>query len=120
LADRVAPRLRKAERAGRTVTVRVRFAGMKSVTRSTTLARPLSSTRTLTEVGEQLVAVALAGHPGENEITLLSVSNLVPQAAFQLELPFSHDGSEAGARWAVDRSVDAVRARFGREAVGYA
>jgi DNA polymerase-4 len=24
------------------------------------------------------------------------------------------------ARWAVDRSVDGVRARFGREAVGYA
>jgi DNA polymerase-4 len=129
LADRVAPRLRAAGRAGRTITVRVRFAGMKSVTRSTTLARPLSSTRTLTELGERLVATALADHAREAEISLLavSVSNLVAEAALQLELPFDLEpgvprpGSVIGsARWAVDRSVDAVRSRFGREAVGYA
>lgn len=135
LADRVAPRLRAGGRAGRTITVRVRFAGMKSVTRSATLARPLSSTRTLTEVAERLVAVALAGHGREVEISLLavSVSNLVAQPALQLELPLElpagedadpgdpRAGSALGSsRWAVDRSVDAVRARFGREAVGYA
>jgi DNA polymerase-4 len=129
LADRVAPRLRAAERAGRTITVRVRFAGMKSVTRSTTLARPLSSTRTLTEIGEHLVAVALGDHPDEAELSLLavSVSNLEAQPALQLELPLElaagepRPGSAVGAaRWAVDRSVDAVRARFGRDAVGYA
>ena len=38
LADRVATRLRRGELAGRTVTVRVRFVGMRSVTRSATLA----------------------------------------------------------------------------------
>jgi DNA polymerase-4 len=38
LADRVASRLRAKQRAGRTVTVRVRFAGMKAVTRSHTTA----------------------------------------------------------------------------------
>ena len=37
LADRVAGRLRAAGRAGRTVTVRVRFTGLRSVTRSVTL-----------------------------------------------------------------------------------
>jgi DNA polymerase-4 len=129
LADRVAPRLRAGGRAGRTVTVRVRFAGMKSVTRSTTLARPLSSTRTLTEIGQVLVTTALSDHPREAEVSLLavSVSNLVAQPALQLELPLDVDGGEprpgsaiGAARWAVDRSVDAVRARFGRDAVGYA
>ncbi len=129
LADRVAPRLRAGERAGRTITVRVRFAGMKSVTRSSTLVRPVSSTRTLTEIGEHLVRVALADHPREADISLLavSVSNLIAEPALQLELPLGLDhgeprpGSALGsARWAVDRSVDAVRTRFGREAVGYA
>src|SRR4051812_46669210 len=37
LADRVAGRMRSAHRAGRTVTVRVRFTGLRSVTRSVTL-----------------------------------------------------------------------------------
>ncbi len=129
LADRVASRLRASERAGRTVTVRVRFARLRSVTRSATLPFAVSSTRTLTEVATSLVAAALADHPSERHLTLLSVSvsNLVGEVALQLELPFlgrdlqPGPGSRlASARWGVDRSVDAVRARFGRTAVGYA
>jgi DNA polymerase-4 len=128
LADRVATRLRTKQRAGRTVTVRVRFAEMCAVTRSLTLMGPISTTLTLVEVAEQLVATALADHPGEAQITLLaiSVSNLVDHPALQLELPIPPDdprrqGSPTGAaRWAVDCSIDAVRRRFGRSAVGYA
>ena len=129
LADRVASRLRKARRAGRTVTVRVRFPGLRSITRSITLAVAVSSTRTLTEVGVELAGVALADHPAEREITLLavSVSNLVDEPALQLELPLGlgdqryRPGTSVGAsHWAVDRSVDAVRERFGRTAVSYA
>jgi DNA polymerase-4 len=129
LADRVAGRLRIAGRAGRTVTVRVRFTGLRSVTRSVTLPVAVSTTLTLTELAKELAAAALADHPGEPEITLLavSVSNLVDQPGLQLELPLGLDegrhrpGSAAGAaRWSVDHSVDAIRARFGRDSVGYA
>jgi DNA polymerase-4 len=129
LADRVAGRLRAADRAGRTVTVRVRFPGMRSITRSVTLPLPVSSTLTLTELGIELVRKALAGNPGEREITLLavSVSHLMDQPALQLELPVGvgddrhRPGTATGAaRWAVDRSMDSVRKRFGRSAVGYA
>ena len=52
LADRVASRLRKATLAGRTVTVRVRFSHLRSVTRSVTLSVAISTTLTLTEVAE--------------------------------------------------------------------
>ena len=71
----------------------------------------------------------LADHPAEAEVTLLgvSVSNLVGQPSLQLELPLGLDGERyrpgataGSARWAVDRSVDAIRGRFGRESVGYA
>ncbi|MBO3093634.1 DNA polymerase IV [Cellulomonas dongxiuzhuiae] len=128
LADRVAGRLRAKDRAGRTVTVRVRFPGMRSVTRSLTLPGPVATTLTLTEVAEQLVWQAIREQPHpEPEITLLAVSvtGLVAQSSLQLELPLLTDdprrpGSSPGAaRWAVDRSVDAVRARFGSGAVGY-
>src|SRR6201996_5619379 len=44
LADRIATRLRAKSRPGRTVTVRVRFADLNSVTRSVTLAAPISAT----------------------------------------------------------------------------
>ncbi len=129
LADRVAGRLRSAGRAGRTVTVRVRFTGLRSVTRSTTVPVAVSATLTLTELATELVHGALADHPEERDITLLAVSvaNLVLEPGLQLELPLDFDrgqerpGSARGAaRWSTDRSVDAVRARFGPDAVGYA
>lgn len=129
LADRVAGRLRTSGRAGRTITVRVRFVGMRSVTHATTLAAPICTTLTLAELATELAGEVLAGNPQEREITLLgiSVSKLVDESALQLELPLGlgedrrSAGTAAGsARWAVDRAMDAIRARFGRAAVGYA
>lgn len=127
LADRVAGRLRAKGRAGRTVTVRIRFASMRSITRSAT-GPPLATTLTLAEAAEALVHQGLADHAAERQISLLaiSVSNLVDQPILQLELPVPDDdprrpGTPMGAaRWAVDRQMDAVRTRFGRAAVGYA
>jgi DNA polymerase-4 len=128
LADRIATRLRAKSRPGRTVTARVRFADMRSVTRSVTLPAPISATRMLAEVAEALVHAALADHPQEKIISLLaiSVSNLVEHPILQLELPIGpvddqcRPGSkQAMARWVADRAVDAVRDRFGWEAIGY-
>lgn len=128
LADRVAGRLRAKRRAGQTITVRVRFVDLRSITRSVTLPAPVSSTSILAGVANQLVTGALADHPGEREISLLAilVSSLVYEEALQLELPLDLGGEEmrpgtarGAARWAVDRSVDAVREKFGRAAVEY-
>jgi DNA polymerase IV len=128
LADRVASRLRAKSRPGRTVTIRVRFADLRSITRSTTLDAPIASTVTLAEIAEQLVHKALAHHPDEKIISLLaiSVSQLEKRADLQLELPLMLDddtcrpGSKSSvARWLADRAVDAIRDRFGWEAVGY-
>jgi len=128
LADRVASRLRAKSRPGRTVTVRVRFADLRSITRSTTLDAPIASTVTLAEIAEELVRKALAHHPDEKTISLLaiSVSQLEQRVDLQLELPLTLDdakrrpGSKQGvARWLADRAVDAIRDRFGWEAVGY-
>jgi DNA polymerase-4 len=128
LADRVATRLRAGLRPGRTVTVRVRFADLRTTTRSVTLPAPVSATATLAEIAEELVRGVLAKHSDEKIISLLavSVSNLEKPQVLQLELPLAlsdekrRPGSRQGAaRSAVDRAIDTIRDRFGWEAVGY-
>ena len=128
LADRVATRLRAGFRPGRTITVRVRFAGLRSVTRSVTLDAPISATTILAEIAEELVCRVLADHPDEKTISLLaiSVSHLETCWDFQLELPFGLEdekrrpGTTQGmARWSADRAMDMIRDRFGCKAVGY-
>jgi len=110
------------------VTVRVRFADLRSVTRSVTLDAPISATAILAEIAEELVRRVLAHHPDEKTISLLaiSVSHLEKLSEVQLELPLGLEdeerrpGSKRGvARWMADRAVDMIRDRFGWEAVGY-
>ena len=128
LADRIARRLRAKNRPCRTVTVRVRFADLRSVTRAITLPAPICATTTLAEIAIDLVRAVLRDHPEEGSISLLAISaSHLGESLLQLELPFglSDDGRRPGtrkglARERADRAVDAVRDRFGWEAVGYA
>jgi DNA polymerase-4 len=128
LADRVASRLRTRDLAGRTVTVRVRFPRMRSVTRSTTLPEPISTTRALADVSVELAQTALADNDGEREITLvaISVSGLVSASAVQMALPLARPDAPvrptapSDLRIALDHAVDEVRAKFGRAALGHA
>ena len=128
LADRIGSRLRSRALAGRRIGVRVRFADFRAVTHAVTLDAPVASTTTIAEIAETLVAEVLAVHASEAVLSLLaiSVSGLVAQSLLQLDLPLGLDdeaqrpGSRRGvARWRADRAVDAVRERFGREAIGY-
>ncbi|HEY2049704.1 MAG TPA: DNA polymerase IV [Caulobacteraceae bacterium] len=128
LAERIAIRLRAKARPGRTVSVRVRFADLRSVSRAITLPAPISSTMALAEIATDLVRSVLHDHPGERTISLvaISVSHLEEEAILQLELPFglADDGQRPGsrkgmARLRADRALDAIRERFGRDAVGY-
>ena len=128
LADRIGARLRAKSLSARTVTVRVRFADLHSVTRSVTLDAPISATAILAEIAEELVRTVLAQHPDEKNISLLGISVSHPEedSAVQLELPLGLEdegrrpGSKKGmARWAADRAVDRIRERFGWGAVGY-
>jgi DNA polymerase-4 len=129
LADRIGSRLRAKCRLGRTVTVRVRFADLRSVTRALTLSAPVCATGMLADIAEKLVREVLEHHPEERSISLLaiSVSNLEEESVVQLELPLGLEderqrpGSRSGAaRFLADRALDAIRTRFGWEAAGYA
>ncbi|MHB1328709.1 MAG: DNA polymerase IV [Gemmatimonadales bacterium] len=129
LADRICSRLRAKERGGRTVTVRVRFADLRAVTRAITLDAPITATPVLAEVAESLVRAVLAEHAREQVVSLLaiSVSHLVHRPDLQLELRLGlgdelrRSGSQSSlARRVADQAMDAIRNRFGWDAVGYA
>ena len=128
LADRVASWLRAKSRVARTVTARVRFADLRSVTRSVTLDAPISATVILAEIAEELVRAALRDHPKERTISLLAISasQLAQASDMQLDLPLglADEGRRPGARRGIarfraDRAIDRIRDRFGWEAVGY-
>src|SRR3954463_13577201 len=105
LADRVTGRLRAKHRAARTVGVRVRFAGMRSVTRAHTLPAPVAATLTVTEIAEELVWHAIEDRgngPPEISLLAISLSTLVGAQGLQSELALEPDdphrpGSVTGA-----------------------
>jgi DNA polymerase-4 len=128
LAERIAGRLRAKDKPGRTVTVRVRFADLHAVTRAMTLPTPILATTTLMEIAVDLVRGVLRDHPEERTLSLLAISvSHLGESDLQLELPFRlvDDGRRPGTRKGIareraDRAMDAIRDRFGWDAVGYA
>lgn len=112
IADRVTRRLRRAERSGRTVTIRLRFDDFSRATRASSFPFPTSSTGAIQEVALALLREAWPMIE-EQGITLLglSVGNLVDErraGGTQLALPFRSAASET-----IDEAFDAVRERFG-------
>jgi DNA polymerase-4 len=129
LADRIGSRLRAKGKSGRTVTVRVRFGDLRSVTHAVTLPQPVAATAILAEIAEDRVRAVVWTHPDERASSLLaiSVSQIQEQPAVQLDLPLGladearRPGAKRGmARLLTDRAIDAIRDRFGWESVGYA
>ena len=112
---RVGRRLRAAGLAGRTVTLKVRLASFRTLTRSRTLPQPTSVDAELYEVARGLLARLGLGRTPVRLVGV-SVSNLVAGSApAQLELGRERPGWEAAVL-----AMDRVRERFGEEAVSLA
>ncbi len=123
IADRVGRRMRAKGRAGRTVTVRVRFPGPRNVTRSETLEAPIDGTSAIEKVAARLLRAAVDGETEPVTLIGISVSGLLDGAAVQMELGLEEGdvervGSQAADTGAaVDRQVDEIRRKFGNAAV---
>jgi len=111
LTERVCRRMRSAERAGRTVVLRLRFDDFSRVTRSHTLWRATASTAEILAAGRTLLAAAMP-MIREQGITLIGISVTGFDNADQPELPFD-DLRRAG----LDRAMDGIRQRFGGSSV---
>jgi DNA polymerase-4 len=113
IVDRLTLRLRKARRACRTVTLRLRFDDFSRATRAHTLLESTFETRTILAVARELLAAAMPMIE-ERGITLvgLSLSNLDDDDAVQLALPLERRSVSA-----LDSTVDELRERFGSDAI---
>jgi DNA polymerase IV len=114
LVDRITRRMRGADRTGRTVTLRLRFDDFSRVTRSHTMARATGSTEPILAAARELV-VAASPLFAERGLTLIgfAVSNIDPDGAQQLELPFDARVDLT----AVDQAMDGIRRRYGNSAL---
>jgi DNA polymerase-4 len=124
LAERVGSRLRSKGLASRTVTLKLRYPDFRTITRSATLPEPVDASA---EIARLAVALLDRVAPGRVRLLGVSVRNLTPASAHQETLPL---GGAAGAPSAggpgpdpqgagqVQQAIDAVRARFGEDAVG--
>jgi DNA polymerase-4 len=124
LVDRITRRMRKSDRTGRTVVLRLRFDDFGRVTRSHTLPRATASTDVILSTARSLVSAA-APLIAERGLTLVgfAVSNIGRDGAQQLELPFDasaecrRPAGSAADLLALDSAVDEVRQRFGNASV---
>ncbi|HUF84762.1 MAG TPA: DNA polymerase IV [Acidimicrobiia bacterium] len=118
LAERVAARLRAAGRAGRTIQLKVRFRDFRTITRSRTVAEATAVAAEISSIARELLDAVDIG----DGVRLLGVSvqQLEEAKAVQEQLPLDEGASPAERHAAVERSVDALRERFGDDAVGLA
>ena len=112
-ADAVAVRLRAGGSAGRTVTVKVRFADFETVTRSHTRADPTDVAAEILEVAAGLL-VGLDPTPG---VRLLGVGVSGLQDASVRQLRF--EDLDTRTRGQAERTVDEIRHRFGKGIIGH-
>jgi DNA polymerase-4 len=111
LIDRVARRLRGAQRVCRTVVLRLRFDDYTRATRSYTLLEPTDHTQALLSVATGLLRLSqpMIRRRG---LTLIGVAltNLSDRGGIQLALPFDRTR-------ALDPVMDDIRERFGSGAI---
>jgi len=125
LTEKVAARVRKADRVCRTVTVRYRTSEMRHESRSRTLVEPTDNTAILTSTADELLVGLIdgphgpGGHLGRVGCTLVGItfSGLGRPDAVQLALRFPDQGRATDH---LDTLVDDIRGRWGNGAVARA
>jgi DNA polymerase-4 len=127
MAERVAERLRDARQAGRTVQLKLRYKDFRTITRSRTLPEVTNLAADIAAVARALLDAVDVG----DGIRLIGVAmqqlhavDGQDEGVAHDQLPLDIDGGAARGsdrrRRAVEDSMDAVRRRFGDDAVGAA
>jgi DNA polymerase-4 len=113
LAEQVADRAKAKGLAGRTVTLKLKRGDFQLVTRRQALADPTQLTDRIYRAARDLLDHA--GAQGPFRLIGVGISDLAPEALADLSADLLDP--EARRRAAAERATDAIRARFGAEAI---
>jgi DNA polymerase-4 len=111
LCERVARQARSGEVAGRVVTLKLRTTDFRIVTRRRTLPVATQTAHTLFKVGRELLAKEAGGRPWR--LIGIGIADLVDAEVAGADF-FAGDERK---HLASERSIDAIRAKFGADAV---
>ena len=112
IVERVCHRLRKQGIAGRTLTLKLRWADFETITRSETLDRPVQTEESVLPAARALLARARTRRLGIRLLGLAASNLGEPVGQGRLFEEITPKGAERAAK-----GVDAVRARFGYRAI---
>jgi DNA polymerase-4 len=112
MSERLAGRLREDGLVAQTVRLKLRFPDFNTVTRQSRLEQPTDQGPVIYEAAQQLLRAHL---PARRKVRLigLSLTGLLEEGGYQLQL---FDRSDQR-RIDIDRAVDDIRERYGREAI---
>ena len=120
-AERVGASLRRQGVLGRTVTLKVKFADFRQITRSRTLAEGINATETIFDVGRGLLRELALPQPvrliglGVSGFDAPSVQLLLPGAVKPATRGL--DPQVEARRRRLDAALDTLRGKFGKQAV---
>ena len=125
-AEKIGARLRKSGFLGRTITLHIKFADFSHASRSHTLQSPINSTQSIYEAGAallecnypqspvRLIGLSVSGfQDGGRQLDLPGISGEISKKTEII--PCSRQDEERRAR--LDAALDALRDRFGKNAV---
>jgi DNA polymerase IV len=114
LVEQVSQRLRRSQKIGRTIELKIRFASFKTVTRSLTLHRPTNITKELLEGALQIFTTHRQNDREPIRLIGFGVSNLSAEGFVQLEL---FDQPEREQQKSIDKVTDEIAKKFGKHAL---
>jgi len=115
-SEMVGKRAREKGLKGTTVTLKLRRADFKQLTRRVTIEEATHSTNTIYEQGLKLLAQVKA--PTKFRLIGIGLSNLVPVADIPRQLSLFGKTEPNDRSWEnVERAMDAIKERFGRDAI---
>ncbi len=118
LSDGVGSRLRHAGVGARTMTLKVRFAGFTTITRSTTLAAPVATGAAIVEAVTPLLA-SIDPTPGVRLLGVHASNFGSPVEQLSLDDLMSAAPAATPADWVeATAAIDAIRQRFGDSSIG--
>ncbi|HBJ38076.1 MAG TPA: DNA polymerase IV [Planctomycetaceae bacterium] len=121
LTEQVARRLRRHDRIGRTVQIKLRFSDFSTITRSRTLPKPTDVTQEILQTAQDLLTEAFRSSRGTGSKSIrligVGVSGLDQSRDVQPLLFDDPDEQRHVKQKDLDRVADAVRERFGNAAL---